>query len=330
MPSASHERKQRLHRLLHDGHALSYDDLTDRLDVGTRQARRVVKALREDGTPVRERREGRRKVFYLDAADRELDAPTPSFTERELLALTVAAEAGEATLGPTPLGDPLRSAFGKLLDRQGAGVLSFEPEHTPRHWHFDAGPVPKLSPGIFETVRQAITESRSLVISYTASDGTESWDRRVDPYVVAALRGSWILVAYCRESGHVTNFALPAISEAEPDEPFAGRPAGFDPELRFREAFGAMSDDEVHVVRLRAEPGAVQSFHRKAYHPTQQIEREEDDGSLIVSYEVAGLREIASFVQSWGASVTVLEPPALAERIRRTARRVAERYESDY
>jgi hypothetical protein len=46
----------------------------------------------------------------------------------------------------------------------------------------------------------------------------------------------------------------------------------------------------------------------------------------VVSYDVAGLEEIRSFVQSWGVGVTVLEPKELVERIRGEAVEIGKRY----
>ena len=328
MPSAHPRHLAALKRLLGEGHQPGYDELTARLGIGRRQARRVVKALRDEGVPVQERREGRRKVFYLRPEDQPLALGAPDLTEHEWLALTVAAEASRATLGATPLGDALETAFEKLVDRRRGPVRSFEPAHERQSWHFEAGPVSTLDPEVFETVRQAITEKRSLRIRYTAASGTESWNRRIDPYLIAAVRGSWLLVAYDHHPDRITNFSLAAISEATPGDPFAGTHPDFDPEMHFHDAFGAVEGGDVQVVRLRVAAEKAHAFRRKVYHRTQQIERDEAEG-LVVSYEVAGLDEIAAFVRSWGPGVTVLDPPALAERLRRDTEAMAEAYRGE-
>ena len=243
-----------------------------------------------------------------------------------MLALTVAAEASRATLGATSLGAALDGAFGKLLDCQRGPVRSFEPEHERRSWHFESGPVSKLDPDIFETVRRAITASRSLRISYTPASGKSSYDRRIDPYLVAAVHASWLLVAYDHYPDRITNFSLAAISKATLGEPFARQHPDFDPEMHFHDAFGAVEGGDVQVVRLRVAPDKAHAFRRKVYHRTQQIERDDGAEGLVVSYEVAGLDEIAAFVRSWGPGVVVLDPPALAERVRREAQAMAEAY----
>ena len=81
------------------------------------------------------------------------------------------------------------------------------------------------------------------------------------------------------------------------------------------------------MVRLRVEPDAARFFREKEYHPTQVIEEERPDGRLVVSFEVAGLDDMASWVRSWGTGVTVLAPEELAERVVAEARRVVAQYE---
>ena len=106
----------------------------------------------------------------------------------------------------------------------------------------------------------------------------------------------------------------------------AARPDDFDPDLYFHGRFGALSG-ETRVVRLLVEPDVAHLFREKDYDESQVTEEERADGRLVVSFEVAGLEDMASWVRSWGPSVTVLDPPELAERIAEEARQVAVRYE---
>jgi predicted DNA-binding transcriptional regulator YafY len=54
-----------------------------------------------------------------------------------------------------------------------------------------------------------------------------------------------------------------------------------------------------------------------------------DDGGAIVTFEVQGLEEIASFVLSWGPGVKVLRPEALAGRVAQEASAVVNMYDRE-
>jgi len=59
------------------------------------------------------------------------------------------------------------------------------------------------------------------------------------------------------------------------------------------------------------------------YHPSQQIEEECSDGSVVVSFHVCGLAELTGWIIQWGGNVEILEPAVLRDRVRETALQIA-------
>lgn len=327
------DTRARLLELLNSGHEPTFDDLRRLLGVQSdRHMRRLISQLRESGVPLEEKRAGRVKRFFIPEDQRQLEARPLRLTEDQVFALTVAAEAARSMLEPTPLGEPLREAFSALLSNLSSQVHTFEPESLGRHWHFGATPTVAIDPSMFRAISRAVEECRSVRIDYlTASTGSFSTGRLVDPLAVAVQGGTWLMVAYCHTRQRILDFALAGIHRVELCDPEAEnayfmRPENFDAALHFRDRFGALSGDEVHEVRIRVEAPKAEYFRRKNYHPTQQIETTEDDGRIIVSYEVSGLDEIRSFLLGWGSGITVLEPAELVARVREEALAVADRY----
>lgn len=328
-------RKARLLSILNEGAEPSLQELARDLGLASvRQVRRLIDALIAEGVQIETRRLERIKRFSIPADARAVVIPAHEFTlqEDEALALAVAAEAAGATLAPTPLRSPLKRAFNRLMGQLGPRVLSFESEEMPLRWHFDTVAASELSPDVFRVLTHAIGEHRSIRIDYlTASTGELRKGRKVDPYGIAVRGSSWLLVAYCHLKRAVLDFSLAGISDAglcDPasEEAYFAVPETFDLAAHFRDRFTALAGAQVYVVRLLAEPDRAPYFRRKLYHPTQQIEEERADGRIVVSYDVAGLEEIRSFVQSWGIGVTVLEPKELVERIAREAVELEQRY----
>lgn len=328
-------RKARLLALLNDGAELSLEDMARELSLTSiRQVRRLIGALQKEGVRIETRRIERIKHFAIAPNARPVMIPTHDITllEEEALALAVAAEAATAALAPTPLHAPLERAVSRLMELLGPRVLSFESEETPLHWHFDTVVAAAIAPEIFRALMRAIGEMRSVRIDYlTASTGQQWEGRKVDPYAIAVRGSSWLLVARCHIKREILDFSLPGISRVQPcDAAEEGAyfllPEKFDLTAHFRDRFNALSGREVHLVRLLAEPDRAAYFRRKLYHPTQQIEEEREDGRIVISYEVSGLEEIRSFVQSWGVGVTALEPGELVERLRHEAEELERRY----
>lgn len=331
MPVDAPSTRDQLLALFRKGHALTHAELTDRLDVTRRHARRLLRQLREAGVPIEEERQGQEKTFYLPPSELEIeDAPVP-LTERQALAMVVAAEAGRAALKPTPLAEPLASGFGQLLRRLDRAGGTYDLARLRDQWHFGTEPAASsFDAAVFDSLVHALNEGRPVRIAYEpAHESDAPRTRTVSPLVMAAPGGSWRCVAYCHYREAPRDFTLSRIDEIAllTDETAAAPPEDFDPDLYFHERFGALGG-ETRVVRLHVAPDEARFFREKEYHPSQVIEEERADGSVVVSFEVAGLDDMASWVRSWGASVTVLHPPELAERIVEAAREVLARYEN--
>lgn len=316
-----------LRQMLDEGAEPSLQEIIGALNVTERHARRLIRRLRDGGVPVQERRDGRFKRFYLKPEHRQTVVRGFEFDEEEMLALAVAAEAAKSELGSTPLEEPLRRAFDKLLQELAPEAYTFEMEEQHHRWHFGASALNRIDPHVFKTLQQAINEQRSVCIDYhTASTGAVTKDRRIDPLQLVRQGSSWMVVAYCHRRHDLRDFSLAGIARIEQSTTFFSPPIDFDPDGYFRDRFSALAGGKIFTVRLLVEPDRAAYFERKDYHRTQILEEKRPDGRLVVSYEVAGLEEIRSFVQSWGVGVTVLEPPELVAMVAQEAEEVADRY----
>ena len=82
-----------------------------------------------------------------------------------------------------------------------------------------------------------------------------------------------------------------------------------------RHSFKVMHD-ELYTVRVRISPGWARWVGEKIWHESQKIKRN-GDGSLELTFLVAGLDEIKRWVLSFGPEAVVLEPEKLKEMVRK-------------
>lgn len=318
-----------LRNALSRGRRLTQQAAADELGVSARQVRNLVADLRDGGVPIQKTFEDRERVYYLDPADWHADTVTLDLPERQLLTLLVATKAAQPTLAPTPLSGDLEDAAGALEEALGGNVVSFIPAFESERWDFDQAVSVDLDPEVFWPLKQAIADRHPVQIDYYSAY-RDAWSRgrRIDPLLFAVRRGAWLCVAYCHRRAAVLDFNLVDIeavevSDGEHYEP----PSGFDREHYFEGRFGALSGEETREVRLRVADDLTRYFERKLYHPTQQVSLDGPGEGAIVTFEVAGLDEIASFVLSWGPGVAVETPDALARRVVEDARAVVAQYE---
>lgn len=322
--------------LLRDGEALTQAEMTERLPIDSkRQARRLIEKLEEAGVPLETDRRGRKKEYRLPPEQWETRLRL-NLTEEEALALLLAAQAANSGLGPAPLEDALRGGTEALVEGFPTSVATFEPRSLMSQVHFGEASSVEIEPGVFTNLVDALANRRGIAIDYYSASSDRLYeDREVDPLGLAVRGDAWLCVAHDYKSGERRDFNLTRIEAVRPRRPESNGgdyriPEDFDLEDHFLGRFESLDAEEVYEIRLLVEPEAVPYFKSKAYHRTQLIHEEGGaDDQVVVSYEVAGLEEISSFVRSWGTGVKVLAPAELAERIAEDARRMADRYETD-
>jgi len=82
-----------------------------------------------------------------------------------------------------------------------------------------------------------------------------------------------------------------------------------------RHSFKVMHE-EVYTVKVRISPGWAKWVGEKIWHESQKAKKN-GDGSLELTFKVAGLDEIKRWVLSFGPEAAVVEPEKLRESVRR-------------
>jgi predicted DNA-binding transcriptional regulator YafY len=82
-----------------------------------------------------------------------------------------------------------------------------------------------------------------------------------------------------------------------------------------RDSFKVMHD-ELYTVKVRISPGWARWVGEKIWHESQKAKKN-GDGSLELSFRIAGLDEIKRWILSFGPEAAVLEPEKLKEMVRK-------------
>jgi proteasome accessory factor C len=205
----------------------------------------------------------------------------------EAQALRSALDTIAATLGPEALGD-----------------LRVEVGDQP-------GP-----PGHLEVVRRAVGARERLEIDYYSATRDEVTTRRIDPEQVFSAIGNWYVVAWDDRSDQERLFRIDRVRDAR------GTGKTFEPRGLIgqgRDLYSGSAEDL--AVRLRLRPGArwVAEYY--------QVDRaRKEDGTLVVDLPTKDLAGVAKLVLRLRGEAEVLEPPELADRVRRLADAALARY----
>ena len=83
--------------------------------------------------------------------------------------------------------------------------------------------------------------------------------------------------------------------------------------------------DELYTVKVRISPGWARWVGEKIWHESQKMTKL-PDGSLEMTFQVAGLDEIKRWVLSLGPEAVVLEPEKLKDMVRKDLSRNLAQY----
>jgi len=264
----------------------------------------------------------RRGFFYSGPVKRFPGVPA-AVSEADLFSMLVADKAIAQFRG-TPFQQPLKKSFQRLIaqldtterysvdDLQAAlSIRPFAPEDTDVR--------------TFRIITRALKEHRVLVFQYRKPGTRTAERRRVHPYHVTYIENRWYLMGHDTARDATRTFALSRLSApCLADQRFL-KPLVFSPEKYLGGSLSVMKGDGDYEIVIELDPWATDIVRGRQWHASQKI-TELPAGGCHLSLHLSGLEEIEQLVLSWGIHATVIRPEVLADRIRRIATTLVQRY----
>lgn len=178
---------------------------------------------------------------------------------------------------------------------------------------------------VVEALTRAWADRHRVRIRYRAPN-RELTERVIEPYFLEVSRSepAAYVIGHDRLRAALRTFKIERIEGADLLDEHYVIPDDFDPYRYLAGSWGVM-DDAVVEVRLRFSAAAAPRVRESMWHHSQRL-CDTDDGGCELAMEVGGVREIRSWVLSWGADVEVLAPLDLRDDVAAHARRMAEQY----
>lgn len=187
--------------------------LAERLGVSERTIYRDIEALQASGTPI----DGEAGVGYRLRPDYNL--PPIMFTRDEIHAIVIGVRIA-SQVGDRQLAHACDSVLAKVAD-----VLPADLAPILSDAHFYVPPVSRLraQSDALSTVREALTDKRTLTIRYADEKGRAS-ERVVRPLGVFFWGRTWTMAAWCESRRAFRNFRIDRMASAELGTAFTDRP----------------------------------------------------------------------------------------------------------
>lgn len=305
---------------------LTVAELAKREGIGIRTVYRDLVALQQAGFPLyTERVERASRWAFIDTYKFKIPPP---FTLTELMSLHLYKDLVRVFQG-TPFYDSLEELFKKVQATIPPTALAYLQRIQSV---FSVGIKPYSNYGrireILKQVSRAALERRRIEMSYHSLKRREPVLRKVDPYKIWFFEGTMYLIGFCHLRGEVRMFVLDRIKAVNVTDELFDLPEGFDLDAFMKNSFKVMHD-ELYEVKVRISPEWARWVGERIWHESQRSEKE-PDGSLLLTFQVAGLDEIKRWILSFGPEAEVLGPEELRSRVVKDLREMLAKYLVDY
>jgi predicted DNA-binding transcriptional regulator YafY len=311
-PAKKYSQAARLHdviRILEARYGATVDELAEECGVTRRTIYRDLDAIRESGYPlISEAEDDGRTLYSFITGFKKL--PPITFSLEELMTLYL-CRGQLGFLQGTPFQDDLDNIFGRIhssLPPRSVAHLERIAETAAPKFQGERDYASKKE--LLKDLRRALLYQYRLDLSYTpARRATETY--RFDPYTLLFYEGALYLGGYAHNRQALRLFLVDRIEQATVlDERFE-IPEDFSAANLTGTAFGLIDEQQQTVkVRFGAEIGHL--IRERVWHPSQQLV-EESDGSLTLTFEASGEKEILAWLYSYLPHVQVLKPESLRE-----------------
>jgi predicted DNA-binding transcriptional regulator YafY len=168
-----------------------------------------------------------------------------------------------------------------------------------------------------EQINEAVINRRVINIVYYTMSRKKETRRKVAPYKLWFVDGSFYLIGQCKWKKEIRIFAVDRIKMLGFTDEIFEVPDDFDIDEFMGNSFGAFHG-KPEKVKVLFSADVAEYIKEKIWHETQKI-YDNPDGSVLFEAYVACTRDIKAWVMRWGANAIVLEPEELRNEIQTEA-----------
>lgn len=312
----------KIEQAIRSGNYPNATDLAELIEKSAKTASRYIDVLRDDYHAPIEFDFHKNGYYYTD---KNFFIQNVMLKEGELLTISAILPLLEQYKN-TPLEENFRSIMEKITDMLPNSV-SVDSSLINNEIHFISDPLTKLQDGVFDAVLKATKLHKTMEFEYKTAQNKDYEYREYDPYHIICQKGSWYVIGYSYHAKEVRLYAMPRIRNAKVTEKIFKVPADFKLENHIDPNFGIWNSSVPNFkVEIQIDPIMKTYVMEREWHKGQII-KENEDGSVYLSFETNQLDQTAHWILQFGGTAKVLNPPELVEEIKVITKRILSRYE---
>ena len=295
--------------------------LAEQFEISVKTAQRDIEFMRDRINCPLVYHKGEKGYYY---EDKTFSLPSFYISAEELAALLITRNLLQGISAPS-IGDELSLLTGKI-----AAILKRHVHVVDEEIINNAVSIQQVAyvpppQEVFKHVLDGCLRRKCLTFSYASPASAAHTQRKVEPYHLFHYMGTWHLVGYCHLRKGPRDFNLARIQDVVVlSEAFAVR-GNFSVQRYFGSTFGLYKGKDRSEVTLRFTPEKAKWVQDQIWHKEQK-KTVLNDGSLELSFPVAGFSEITMEILKHGSGVEVIRPESLRNLVRQEAEKIIRLY----
>lgn len=312
-PAKKYSQASRLHdviRILEARYGATVDELAEECGVTRRTIYRDLDAIRDAGYPLVSEPESDGRTLYRFITGFKKSPPI-TFSLEELMTLYLCRGQLDFLQG-TPFQDDLDAIFGRIRS-------SLPPRSVAHLERIAEAATPKFQgvrdyarrKDLLKELRRALLYQFRVELTYTpARRATEVY--QFDPYTLLFHEGGLYLGGFAHNRQALRLFLVDRIDAVSLQSERFEVPDTFSSDDLTGTAFGLI-DGETQTIQIRFGTEISHLVRERTWHPSQEV-LEAEDGSLLLTFQAGGEKEILAWLYSYLPYVSVLKPEKLRQR----------------
>lgn len=311
------EEKVKLRRLLiideelRSGHSVTATSLAKKIEnVTPRTIQRDIEEMRLFHNAPIEWDEHRKTYYYSEP---NFFIKSIQMTEGELFSVALFDQLLEQYRN-TPLEQNLKNIFRKIVDSL-PNEVTVDSSFLDANTTFIPDQTASMEESVFTTIFQTLKKKTTLEFDYRPLQKTSFMIRQLDPYHAVCQKGNWYIIGYCHDKNGVRVFNFSRMKNVKDTNQKFEIPKDFSPDKYFDKEIGIwLSATTKYKVELLISK-EIGTFALEKNWNSNQVVKQNDDGSVYVGFETTQLPEVKRWVLGQGKTVKVLGPGELVEEI---------------
>ena len=206
----------------------------------------------------------------------------------------------------------IRDLYPSLNDKFLKTILSTVDESAylikPHHYESLSN---QLSSQLFSKLENAIAKNEKISFHYKDKEYSD-----ICPYKMVNSRGIWYLASI--DAGKLKSFHVSQITLLQTNRGIFVREPLIEEQIKNDETIWFSQNKQKVLLKISAE--VAKYFTRRQLLPEQVVEEECDDGSLILSSQVASQKQIIPIIKYWIPHVKIISPEIFKESLKNDLR----------